>query len=348
MLAAIRFFDGQQASQRADSICHRGFFYHFLDMETGRRAWKSEISFIDTAILLAGMQTAAAYFDGSDALENELQGRVDQIASRVDWPWACDRALRLRMGWKPERGFLPGHWHGYSEALLMLVLGSGSTSSRLDPQCFRNWLHSCVWRGGNLDGHFRAGPLFIHLFPQIWLDLRGSLIQGRTIDWFENTKRAVAAQRAYALTNPQGFSGYGGDVWGLTACQGPRKRTTLRNRERRWIAGYRARGTPPSPDDGTLAPWAPLACLPFAPDEAIRATRRILAVYPDVMSGGMFADAFNPSVHAQTAAGWVSPRCTGIDQGLLVASIENFRTGLPWHLGGCSASFRRGRERLGL
>lgn len=98
VLAAIRFFDGEQGSQHLGAISHRGFFYHFLDMQTGRRAWNGEVSFIDTAILLAGMQTAAAYFDGEDGVENELRERVDRIASRVDWPWACDRALRLRMG----------------------------------------------------------------------------------------------------------------------------------------------------------------------------------------------------------------------------------------------------------
>lgn len=331
-LATVRFFDNEHMSKHADAISHRGFFLHFLDMKTGRRAWNSEISSIDTAILLAGMLAAASYFEHDTADERELRERVAAIADRIDWAWMCDRGHQLRQGWKPGQGFLPWHWTGYSEALLMLLIGMGSGARPVAPDILARWLGTLQWSGDAETGYIFAGPLFIHLYPQVWLDLRGAAVPGRSIDWFENTRRAIAEQRAYASRNPNGFSGYGEDVWGLSACPGPQKRATLRNGQRVWIPGYAARAVPHGPDDGTLVPWGPLACIPFAPEDALRGTRRILADYPEVLRDGMFVDAFNPSVRARTPAGWVAARSTGIDQGLLVAMIENNRSGLIWRL----------------
>lgn len=346
-LNTARFFETEQRSRDTASSSHRGFFYHFLDMNSGRRAWNSELSFIDTALLLAGLLAVASYFDGDDAGERELRDQVDLISQRIDWPWICDPEMRLRMGWKPGRGFLPGRWSGYSEALLVFLLGMGSAKP-ISTDCFSAWLATCAWSGDADGGYVHAGPLFIHLFPQAWLDLRGLPIPGRQIDWFENSQRAIAAQQAYAALNPNAFSGYGTDVWGLTACQGPRRRATLRNGARRWIQGYLARAVPHGPDDGTLAPWAPLACLPFTPAAALLATRRILSDYPELIRDGKFVDAFNPSVRTRTPAGWVAERCTGIDQGLLVVMIENHRSGLIWRLMAKSEVVRLGLAAAGL
>lgn len=341
--ATLRFLDA--AASDSSEISDRGFFYHFLDMASGRRAWNSELSFIDTAILMAGVLTSAAFFDGPDATEAEIRERAARIFDRVDWQWTETRHHAVRMGWKPGQGFLRGAWTGFSEALLMFVLGLGSSMRPLSPAAHRAWLDTCDWYEGPKGGYVYAGPLFIHLFPQAWIDLRG--IQDRLTlhhgtDYFENTQTAIATHRAHAAVNPNGFSGYCEHLWGLTACDGPKARFTLRNGRRQSVRGYAARGAPFGPDDATLAPWAMLACLPFASDEAMRGLDHVLSAYPSLLKHGRFPDSFNPSIRTPAPEGWVARRCTGIDQGLLVMAIENFRTGLPWRLMRGSPIVRRG------
>jgi hypothetical protein len=342
----LRFLDDAQARE-VENTSHRGFFYHFLDMQTGRRAWNSEVSTIDTAILMAGVLSAAAFFDGADPVEDEIRSRAAKLVSRVDWQWVETRANRVRMGWTPEGGFMRRTWRGYSEALLMFILGMGSDTSPLSPDAYEAWLDTCDWLGGPDDGYLYAGPLFTHLFPQAWLDLRGlqdSLTRRDGIDYFENTRRAILRHRAYAVHNPAHFAGYGENLWGLTACDGPKKRLTLRNGRRQTIGGYVARGAPFGPDDGTIAPWIMPACLPFTSREAASGLRHLLATYPEVVRSGRFQDGFNPSIRAARAEGWVADRCTGLDQGLLVMTIENYRTGMCWELLRGSPIIRRGLQ----
>ena len=105
-LAALRFFDGADLSGSAGATGYRGFFYHFLDMDSGRRTWNSEVSTMDTALLLAGALAAAQFFDDDDNDEREVRLRVRSIYRRIDWLWACDGGDSVSHGWTPERGFL--------------------------------------------------------------------------------------------------------------------------------------------------------------------------------------------------------------------------------------------------
>ncbi|WP_274627497.1 glucoamylase family protein [Arvimicrobium flavum] len=347
--ATLRFLDDAQ-TDAAGETSHRGFFYHFLDMATGLRVWNSELSFMDTAILMAGVLSASAFLDGPDAVEAEIRERAARIFGRVDWRWTETRGHAVHMGWKPRRGFLPDRWTGFSESLLMFVLGLGSETSPLSPASYETWLDTCDWYEGPAGGYVYAGPLFIHLFPHAWIDFRGiadRLTRRHATDYCENTRTAIRTHRVYAADNPHRFSGYCDDLWGLTACNGAKARLTLRNGRRVSIAGYAARGAPFGPDDGTLAPWATLSCLPFAPAEAARALRHLLAAYPAVLSDDRFPDSFNPSIRGDGPEGWVARRCTGIDQGLLVMSIENFRSGLCWRLMRASPIVKRGLAAAG-
>jgi hypothetical protein len=349
-LATLRFFDGSEQDKHAHATGYKGFYYHFLHMETGERVWNCELSFIDSAILFAGMLTAASFFDRSSPEEEEIRSVAARLYSRADWRWAQGKDGFVRLGWKPKGSFLRFNWSGYSEALLLLILGLGAPAFPLRDDAYRQWLHSCEWRNFNGGGYLYAGPLFIHLFPQAWLDLQGlkdPMSARHGIDYFENTRRAIAEHRNYAIRNPKGFTGYGGNLWGLTACEGPRQRLMLRNGRRRNIGGYVARGAPFGPDDGTVAPWSGLASLPFAPDVGFRSLRHILSAYPNLLKNSRLPDSFNPSVPGDQPEGWISPRSVGLDQGLIVMMIENYRSGLIWKLMRKSGPIRRGLQAAG-
>lgn len=346
---ALRFF--RQAQLDPDiGAGHRGFFYHFLDMRSGRRVWNCELSFIDTALLLAGVIGAQRFFNGDAAPEREIRDLADAILDNVDWPWALRRKHMVALGWTPERGFQRRNWTGYSEAQLMYVIGLGSRTHALSETSYRAWLKTCEWLDDPAGDYVYAGPLFIHQYPQAWLDLRGvadELIDSRGIDYFENTRRAIAAQRTYCEANPGEFSGYGADVWGLSAGLGPGSRRVLKNGRRVSLASYAARGAPFGPDDGTLTPANTVSCLPFAPDETMRAMKHMLAAYPGVLIDGRLTEGFNPSVRGSGPEGWVAHSTVGIDQGLVVLSIENYRTGLIWKLMLGAPVVKRGLERAG-
>jgi hypothetical protein len=345
ILATLRFFEQSEQSRHVHATGYKGFYYHFLDMQTGERVWNCELSVIDTAILISGMLTAASFFDGSDPLEEEIRASTARLYNRVDWRWSQGKDGFVRLGWKPKGGFLRFSWKGYSEALLLLVLGLGSPTFPLREDAYRQWLESCDWLDAKDGGYLYAGPLFIHLFPQAWIDLRGladTFSAQRGIDYFENTQRAIAEHRHYAIRNPRRFTGYGEHLWGLTACEGPRRRLVLRNGERQGLMGYIARGAPSGPDDGTVAPWTGLACLPFSPDAGFDNLTHILSHYPRLLKHRRLPDSFNPSVRTTHPEGWISPRSVGLDQGLIVMMVENFRTGLVWDLMRKSEPVRRG------
>lgn len=343
-LTAARFFSAEQRSKEPDSISHHGFFFHFLDMQSGRRAWRSEISSIDSAILALGLLIAASYFDGTSAAERELNDLANDIVDRLDWGWMDDPQKRIRMGWKPEAGFLKPRWTAYSEALLMFALGLPDTSDPLHPGSYGEWRNGFEWSGEPDAGYVQAGPLFIHLFAHAWFDMRGVTTGWNGLDYVENSRRAIEAQRAYAVQNPNRFKGYDADVWGLSACPGPARMCRLVDGSRRWIPGYLARAVPFGPDDGTLVPWAALSCLPLTPDAAMSGVRAVIDHYPNALMEGRFIDAFNPSIRTRAGNGWYSGRCTALDQGLVVAMVENARTGLVWKLAEKSDVLRRGLE----
>jgi hypothetical protein len=334
-LATLRFFHDSDQSGSPEATGYKGFYYHFLDMHTGARVWRSELSMIDSALLLAGALTGARYFTANTAGELRLRELVDVLYRRVDWHWAQEGGTTIRQGWKPECGFLHYGWEGYSEAIVLYVLALGSPTHPLEGDCYQAWTATYQWE--NLYGYdfLYAGPLFVHQFSHAWIDFRGiqdRFMREKRCDYFENSRRATEVQREYARRNPHGFDGYDEHCWGLTACDGPSHELPELAHDRRRLFGYAARGVPYGPDDGTLSGWAALASLPFAPEIALSAARKMLQRYPEMLPAQQFASGFNPTLASADQGAWVSAGHFGLDQGIVVMMIENHRTQLIWRL----------------
>ena len=268
-LTTLRFLANSVQGTEADATGYQGFFYHFLDMNTGKRAWNCELSSIDTALLMAGVLTAAAYFQGAAAGEAEVRTLAAQLYERVDWDWMRNGSELLCHGWKPEDGFLQWHWEGYDEALILYVLALGSPTHPVRPACYLAWLRTYEWRNIYGTELVYAGSLFIHQMSHVWIDLRGirdSFMRAHGLDYFENSRRATLVQQQYAIQNPLNFDEYGEYCWGFTASDGPGEVTRKIDGVERTFYDYIARGVPYGPDDGTLSPWAVVASLPFAPE----------------------------------------------------------------------------------
>jgi len=325
-LTALRYF-------RNTVETHHGFFYHFLDMQTGGRVWQSELSLIDSALLLAGVFAAQAYFED----EPEICEIADALYRRMDWQWACHGGPTVAQGWKPECGFLHYGWEGYSEASLLYVLAMASPTFPLRDENYAAWTSTYQWE--NLYGYdfLYAGPLFIHQFAHVWIDFRGlrdDFMREKGSDYFENSRRATYVQREYAIRNPREFKGYAENFWGLTACDGPGTHTHSIETGGRRMYGYAARGVPFGPDDGTISRAAAFGSLPFAPEIALPAIRCKCEDFR--VPGGL-----NPTFD------WVSEGCFGLDQGLIVLMIENYRSGLLWNLMRKSPWLAVGLQRAG-
>lgn len=332
-LKTLRFFWDSPQGDQPDATGFKGFYYHFLDMRSGRRVWQCELSLIDTALLMAGVLTAACYFDGA-AAEAEIRRLSDALYRRVDWQWARNGRETVSQGWKPECGFLHYGWEGYNEATILYVLGIGSPTHSLRAPSFGDWTLTYQWE--NLLGRdvLYSGPLFTHLFSHAWIDYRGiqdGFMREKGSDYFENTKSAIALHREYGARNPRSYVGYDRDFWGITAGDGPGNMEMRQNSRDRRSFGYMSRGVPFGPDDGTIAPWAMLATVPFGAEAALRGTRRMLERYPQVCTRDRFSSGFNPTL-ATERGGWLSDGWYGLDQGLLVMMIENYRSGLIWDL----------------
>jgi len=339
-LATLRFFWNSAQSRDLDATGYKGFYYHFLDLHTGKRAWDSELSLIDSAILLAGIMTAKTYFSGDAEKEAEIRSLADALYRRMDWRWAQHDRQTVRQGWKPEFGFLHYGWEGYSEATILYVLGLASATYPLAADCFHAWTSTYQWE--NIYGHdvLYAGPLFIHQFSHLWIDfrkLRDRFMREKQSDYFENTRKATLIQRDYALRNPREFKGYGKDFWGFTACEGPGPDAQTGRK----FFGYAARGVPWGPDDGTIAPSAAFGSLPFAPGIALSAIRHICETDPRIAANARVPGGLNPTL------GWMSEGCFGLDQGLIVLMIENYRSGFVWNLMRNCPSIRTGLQRAG-
>jgi hypothetical protein len=336
-LATLRFFHESPHGPEYRSTGHRGFYYHFLDMETGRRAHSCELSTMDTAILIAGALTASQYFDRPTTREREVRALADALYRRVDWRWAQRTTGGVAHGWTPEEGFLPHSWNGYSEALILLLLGLGSPTHPLTPKSYDAWIQTYKWRTLYGYEHLYSAPLFTHQMSHVWVDFRGiqdTYMLDKAIDYFENSRRATYVQQKYAERNPRRFVGYGEFMWGITASDGPGPAVhTIRGRRRRFY-DYRARGVPYGPDDGTLAPWAVVASLPFAPEIVLPTLSTFRERYPGIESTYGFLCSFNPTFpsRAKARSGWISKGYYGLDQGPIVVMIENYRTGLIWRL----------------
>ncbi len=349
-LTTLRFFIDSDQSGAPDSTGQRGFYFHFLDMCSGKRVWLCELSLIDTALLIAGVLTAAAYFDADSADETELRRLAEALYARVDWRWAQGDGVAVTHGWKPESGFLNYGWEGYSEAMLLYVLGLGSPTHPLTEESFRAWTVTYQWE--NLYGHdfLYAGPLFIHQFSHAWIDFRGirdDFMREKRCDYFENSRRATYIQREYATRNPRSFAGYSADCWGLSAGDGPSAEPRLIAGRHQAFYGYAARGVPYGPDDGTLDGSAMLSSLVFAPEIVLPALRKLDARAPDGAGQSVLASGFNPTLAEAGPNGWICEGSFGLDQGIIVLMIENYRTGLPWRLGRSNRYIRAGLGRAG-
>jgi len=349
-LATLRFFRDSDQSGSPEATGFKGFYYHFLDMQSGVRMWRSELSMIDTAMLIAGALTAASYFNADTNEETELRVTVDALYRRIDWPWTLDGKTTIRLGWKPESGFLNYGWDGYSEAIVLYMLALGSPTHPIAGDSFEAWTATYQWE--NLYGYdfLYAGPLFIHQFSHAWIDFRGiqdRFMREKRCDYFENSRRATYVQREYARRNPHSFAGYDESSWGVTACDGPSQQEPEQTDEPRRLFGYAARGVPYGPDDGTLCGWAALASLPFAPELVLGTARTMRDRYPENLSNLQYASSFNPTISRDDKRAWVSAGLFGLDQGIVLLMIENYRSQLIWRLMRKCHPVRTGLRRAG-
>lgn len=366
-LATVRFFrDAPQGPEATGTSGYKGFFYHFIDMKTGHRAGKNELSTVDTALLLAGLLHAQSYFDGEDAAEREIRAGVDTIYHRVDWAWAQPRPPRINMGWHPESGMIPHDWRGYNEAMLVYVLALASPTHPVGPEAWQAWTATYDETWGAFEGETLLGfaQLFGHQFSHVWIDFRGirdRYMAAKGLDYAENSRRATYSQRAYAIRNPMGWKGYDADVWGITASDGPGHMTVPDSAGRlREFRDYYARGVGLGHpfDDGTIVPTAALGSLPFAPEIVIPAAQAMHQRYGRTLYGRYgFLDAFNLNfVHTDKPLsngrvvpgfGWVATDYLGIDQGPILTMIANYRNELVWQHMRRHPVIRLGLQRAG-
>jgi hypothetical protein len=339
-LLTLRFFAASEQSQSETATGYRGFYYHFLDMESGKRAWRSELSSVDTAIFIAGAIVAAQYFDRDTAEETEIRALAKELYERIEWDWMLQDGETLCHGWRPERdaGFLAYRWEGYDEALVLYLLALGSPTHAIPPRCYDAWCRTYEWKEIYGIGHLYAGPLFIHQLSHIWIDFRGirdAYMRGRDCDYFENSRRATIVQQQYGIRNPLGFPHVNELCWGVSASDGPGPaRKKIAGVERRFF-DYLARGAPFGPDDGTLAPWAVVASLPFAPEIVLATVANFRKLRVHVANPYGFKASINPLFNLSTnddGVGWVSPFHFGINEGPTVLMIENHRSGMVWSL----------------
>ena len=353
-LSTLRFFWKSPQGPEPDATGHHGFYYHFLDMQTGRRAWDCELSTVDSAFLLAGALTAGVYFDADSPDEQEIRTLADQLYARADWVWAQNGGATVTHGWRPESGFIGYRWEGYDEALLLYILGLASPTYPLPRASYDAWLSTYRWERSYGYDYVYAGSLFTHQLSHVWIDFRGiqdAFMRDKGIDYFENSRRATYVQQRYAMDNPRRFSSYGEHCWGITASEGPGPETLKLDGVERTFFDYLGRGVPYGPDDGTLAPWAVVASLPFAPEIVLPAIDFCIhqAKLKESNAYG-FKASFNPT-HPGEAGNpfgwWVSPWHFGLNQGPIVLMIENHASGLVWRLMRGCRPIREGLQRAG-
>ncbi len=354
VLTLLRFLHASHQGPEADAAGYKGFYYHFLDMQTGRRAGQCELSTVDTAILLAGVLTAASYLLGNNEEESEIRELAEGIYRRVDWQWALNGGTTVSHGWTPESGFLPYRWDtGYSEALILYALALGSPTFPIDPQGYKEWTSTFELQKIYDIEYLHAGPLFIHQMSHLWVDFRGihdDFNRKAGFDYFENSRRATYIQRQYGIENPLKFDRYGEFGWGLTASDGPGPAILEVNGVQRVFFDYEARGAPFGPDDGTISPWAVATSLPFAPEIVLKTLRH--AIERLLLRGRSpygFDASFNPT-HPDTSSnlhGWVSPWIFGLNQGPILLMIENFQSELIWKTVRKCTYIARGLRRAG-
>ena len=327
-----------------------GLYYHMLDMSTATRTWSSELSTIDTGLLLAGIIDAKQYFDGSDPAEVSIRAYADSIYYRMNWDLMRNFHDGILLGYMPGHGFAYDagggnivpypEWVGYCEASIMYIMAMGSPTYPVDYRGWAKWTSGYQWHTEYGYQYVVFPPLFGHQYSQCWIDFRGiqdTFMRAHGIDYFENSRRATLAQRAYCAANPGGFVGYSDSLWGITASDVPGSLHSGNT--------YMARGAPPAQDDdGTITPTAPISSIAFAPDSVISFIRNLWNNYrSQVWTKYGFRDAFNLS----TSAPWYDTDVIGIDQGPIIIMIENYRTGRVWNRFMKNADVQRGLQAAG-
>ena len=347
-LTTLRFFaNAPMGPDTSKTTGHKGFFYHFIDMETGHRFGTTELSSIDTVLLLGGVLFAAQYFDRPDADEAEVRRLATRLNDAVDWRWMLGQGPFVAMGWNPETGFIASQWDRYNEATLLYLLALGSPTHAIDPGLWTIYTNAFDHSWGERWGerHLFFPPHFGHQYSHVWADFRGirdPWLRRHDLDLFENSRRATRAQRNYAIANPNHCRGYDGEVWGLTACDGPGDfKADIAGRTREFFS-YSARG-PDDRDDGTIAPTAMAASINFEPALVTAGLAAMHRRYGSAIYGKYgFLDSFNPTLtalpegktllHGRIVPGlcWVDTDYLGIDQGPIVAMIANHRDDFIW------------------
>lgn len=289
---------------------HHGFFYHFMEMDTGARAWKCELSSIDTGLFMAGAIIAREYFE-----DPEITELVNRIYREIDWKWFLNGGNTVAMGWHDESGFSRFRWGIYSEHTMMSILGLGAPEHALPPDYWRAWkrLPTGTYAGYNF---IQGPPLFIHQFAHAYVDFRNR--RDAYADYYRNSVLATLAQRQFSIDLRAEFPSWGERLWGVTASDSEN--------------GYKAWGGPPRTAefnslDGTIVPCATIGSIPFAPYETLMVLRHIRTVYGDrTWKRYGLVDAFNPET------GWVNRDVIGIDVGISILQAENARSGFVWAL----------------
>lgn len=302
-----------------------GFFYHFVDIETGKRAWSSELSSIDTALFLGGVLHAKEYFS-DDA---EIVSLATQLYERVDWKWMLNDTNFLCMGWKPDRKdgrFLRQYWDHYSESMMMYIMAIGSPTHPIPAESWHAMRRDIKRYGDNVCIAYSA--LFTHQYSHIWVDFRDK--NDGVVDYFKNSVSATLANREYCIDNKDKYKTYEEHVWGLTACDGP--------------DGYKAYGGKPGYEnhDGTVAPTGAGGSIAFTPELSIKALRTMYDKYGDILWGRYgFADSFNVDRN------WTATDCIAIDEGTIVLMIQNYKTQSVWNYFMKNEWIQKGMNRIG-
>ncbi len=354
ILKILRFLIKSPQSDQPDATGYQGFYYHFLEMTTGKRVWNCEISTIDTAFLIAGILSAATYFSENTKAETEIRYLANELYKRVDWTWAQNGSATLTHGWTPENGFISFRWdQQYSEAILLYILALGSPTHPISPDGYRSWTATFELKKKYDIEYIYAGPLFIHQFSHLWIDFKGiqdDLNRKHGFDYFENSRRATHVHRKYATENPDQFHQYNEHFWGLSASDGPGDKQLTVDGKKRTFLGYESRGAPFGPDDGTVSPWSAVASLPFAPEIVLQTVRHFIEKF-DLKHSRLygFEASFNPTFPEKTfnIYGWVSPVRFGLNQGAIVLMIENYRSGLVWNIMRTNPAIREGLRQAG-
>lgn len=314
-----------------------GFFYHFLDQVTGLRYKDVELSTIDTGLLMAGILSCQTFFDGDNDAEKQIRAIADSLYRNVEWDWAMNGNKTMSMGWHPESGFINAQWKGYNEAMVLLVLALGSPTHTIPAESWNVWTKTYQWDKYMGQEHVNFAPLFGHQYSHMYIDFKGiqdAYMKEKGIDYFENSRRATYANRAYCVLNPAGYEGYEENIWGLTACDGPGNDNNANpNLD---FMDYAARGAAKGnvTDDGTIAPTAAGGSVPFAPEICLPALQAMHDKYGDkIYSRYGFKDAFNLTiVNKDGSKGWFDVDYLGIDEGPIVIQLANYRNGFVWNL----------------